>query len=53
MGTITTTDGTEIFYEEWALASRSCSATAGRSPPTPGTGTMAEDSSGRGAAAAG
>ena len=30
MATITTRDGTEIFYKDWARASRWCSATAGR-----------------------
>ena len=30
MGTITTADGTKIFYKDWARASRSSSATAGR-----------------------
>jgi hypothetical protein len=29
MSTITTSDGTEIFYMEWAPGSRWCSATAG------------------------
>lgn len=30
MGTITTTDGTEIYYKDWGPADPSCSATAGR-----------------------
>ena len=37
MGTITTTDGTEIFYKDWGRASRSCSATGGRCRPMTGT----------------
>jgi hypothetical protein len=37
MGTVTTTDGTEIFYKDWAQASRSSSATAGRFRAVNGT----------------
>jgi hypothetical protein len=37
MGAVTTTDGTEIFYKDWAQVSRSCSATVGRCPAMTGT----------------
>ena len=30
MSTITTRDGTEIFYKDWGRASPSCSTMAGR-----------------------
>ena len=35
MSTIATKDGTEIYYNDWARASPSSSATAGRSARTP------------------
>ena len=37
MPTVTTKDGVEIFYKDWGRASRSSSATAGRSRRTIGT----------------
>jgi hypothetical protein len=37
VGTITTSDGTEIFYKDWGSASRSCSVTVGPSQLTTGT----------------
>ncbi len=37
MSTVKTKDGVEIFYKDWAQASPSCSATAGRCRPTTGT----------------
>jgi hypothetical protein len=36
MSTITTKDGTEIYYEDWARGNRSCFPMAGRLAQTPG-----------------